>query len=249
MAAPPGERELCLHPAGRPHGDADRLGRRLDGHDGGRRHPGRGVHDALPSGTGSSAAATSSARSLQRPRPTTVDARAAGAQPATSGTTSVTSSALSPKAGSGQVTPLDEGHRVLLDQLRQGEVRHLRHRAGAVDVGVDEARDRAARPAAVVAHQREGRAGHRARHAERGGEALGEDGLAGAEVAHQEHDVAGAAEAGQATGQLPGGLGRVGGRRDGPARGAHVRPAAMRRLARTRSARISAMASPPARST
>ena len=103
------------------------------------------------------------------------------------------------------------------------------------------------RPAAVVAHQREGRAGHRARHAQRGGEALGEHRLAGAEVADQEHDVAGPAQAAPAARPAPGSpratsVVRSTGQLTG-------RPAAMSRLARTKSARISAMASPPARST
>ena len=75
----------------------------------------------------------------------------------------MTSSALVAQRRRRQLAPLDERDRVLLDQLGQGQVGHLVQRARPVDVGVDEQPDRAALAAAVLAHQREGRAGHRAR--------------------------------------------------------------------------------------
>ena len=150
------------------------------------------------------------------------------------------------EGGDGEVPPLDEGDGVLFDQLGHGEIGDLGDRGGAVDVGVDELCHRGVGPAAVVTHQRECGAGHRPGHTECGREALGEDGLAGAEVADQEHDVARPAQAGDAGGQFLGLRGRRGGAPQGPA---HDRADAMSRLARTKSARISAMASPPARST
>ena len=145
-----------------------------------------------------------------------------------------------------QLAPLDEGDRVLLDELGQSKVGHLVQRTGAVHVSVDQQPDRAVLPAAVLAHQREGRTGHRARHPQGGGEALGEDRLAGPEVPHQQDDVAGSAQSRHAPGQLPGGAGRLARPLHRPR---HGRPAAISRFARTRSARISAMASPPARNT
>ena len=111
--------------------------------------------------------------------------------------------------GDGEVAPLDEGDGILFHQLGQGEIGDFGHRGSAVDVGVDELGDGSVGPAAVMTHQRERRAGHRACHTERGRKALGEDGLAGAEVAHEEHDVAGPAQAGDAAGQLPGLRGRA----------------------------------------
>ena len=84
-------------------------------------------------------------------------------------------------------------------------------------------------------------------HPERGGEALGEDRLAGAEVADQQDDVTGPAQRGQRARPAPGCRRPT---RSSTRSGQLTRrSAAIRRFARTKSARISAMASPPARST
>ncbi len=83
------------------------------------------------------AAATSSDRSAQRPRPTRVSDAPLG-RPERIGRDQRHLERAVAQRRRGQVAPLDEGHRVLLDQLGQGQVGHLVQRAGAVDVGVDE---------------------------------------------------------------------------------------------------------------
>ena len=99
-------------------------------------------------------------------------------------------------------------------------VRHYRcHPPSPVDVRMDEVGHRARRLAAVVAHQCEGRAGHRARHAQRRRKALREHRLAGTEVAHEQDDVAGPAQRCEPPGQRPG---RVGGGRRRLDRPLHV---------------------------
>ena len=60
VAAPTTQRECRLGPALGAHGHPDGLGRRLDGHD---------VHGASVAGAEDSARATSSERTVQRPRP------------------------------------------------------------------------------------------------------------------------------------------------------------------------------------
>ena len=133
------------------------------------------------------------ARPAQRPA-TTVDGRRDRAA-SSSGTASVTSSGLVAQRRGGHVAPLDHGHGVLLDQLGQGQIGHLGHRAGAVDVGVDQPGHRAPGHSGTGARARRWGSSP-AGHPERGGEPLGEDRLARAEAADEQHDVAGLGTAG-----------------------------------------------------
>ena len=194
----PVKRQLGLHAGCRPDRDPDGLGGRLDRHHGaaGRRASASPspLTTSLPSARRPTHAASACVRSLGPAAPPDQgEVAPLGRRHGVGRDERDLERAVA--AGRGrQLAPLDQGHRVLLDQLGQGQIDHLVQRAGPVDVGVDEQPDRAALPAAVLAHQGEGGAGHRARHAERGGEALGEDRLARAEVAHQQNDVAGPAQ-------------------------------------------------------
>ena len=88
-----------------------------------------------------SAASTSAARRSQFPRPAIESSRRGRRARRVGGDEGDLECALA-EGGDGEVPPLDEGDGVLFHQLGQGEIGDLGHRAGAVDVGVDELGDR-----------------------------------------------------------------------------------------------------------
>ena len=231
---PSAQGEGGLDPAPGAHRHADGLGGRLDGHD---------VHDAAPAGGGGQGAGHLVGPS--RPAAPAADAEGAVRQVGARrrGVERDVEGVIAQRGG-GQVPPFDEGDGALLHQLGQGQLHHLTDGAGAVDVGVDQGLDGSGTVAAVLADQGEGGTGDRALDTEGGGKALGEGRLARAEVPDEEDGVARRAHPGQAGRHLLGPRRRFGLDDDGP-----PHQALMSRLARTRSARISARASPPARRT
>src|SRR5262245_6596556 len=94
---------------------------------------------------------------------------------------------LGPEARRHDVAPLDQHDGVVvLEELAEGEVGHLRGALQAVDVGVVDAE-----AALVCVDEGEGGAGDGVEHAETGREALRERRLAGAHLAGEEDEVAG----------------------------------------------------------
>src|SRR4051794_8087997 len=140
------------------------------------------------------------------------------------------------------IAPLDDGHRVLADEVVESEVVQLLHVIEAIDVDVHERCRRV-----VLAHHGERRAHHRFGDAEPDRDALGQHGLADPELAVEHDDVTGAQERAEALTERVR-LQRIVGR--GPQRrhdDADARASA--RLTVTKSARAWASAAPPLRST
>ena len=100
--------------------------------------------------------------------------------------------------GGGNVSPLDQRHAALVEQLGQRQVDDLLEVVEAVHVGVDERE-----PALVGAHQGEGGARHLLFDAQTPPEALGEDRLAGAQLPRQQDDVSRLRQTGHGGRQLP----------------------------------------------
>lgn len=107
--------------------------------------------------------------------------------------------------GRDPVAPLDEHDTALVEELLEAEVADLLEPVEAINVEVVQRE-----PALVAVHQREGRAGDGLVHPQRGPEPLGEGGLAGTEIAGEQHDVARARQLCHRSGKPPGGLGTGG---------------------------------------
>ena len=91
-----------------------------------------------------------------------------------------------------EVAPLHERHAVAVDDLVETELVKVLEAIEAVHVDVREPQ-----PALVQLHDRERRARHRLLYAQAACQTLRERGLARAQVAHQQHDVAGYEQLGQ----------------------------------------------------
>ncbi len=162
--------------------------------------------------------------------------------------------------GLGHVAPLHHGYGVVLHQLTDGEVGDLTeaietieigmekrgYRRGAVALPVDRGGRRRTR---VGAHERERRAGDVIGHPEARRDPLGQRGLPRSQIAAEQHHVPGMQSPRHGGAQGPGVLGRL---RPQPYRGglpgpAHAGSPTRSRLARTKSARISATTSAPPR--
>src|SRR6185312_2561118 len=139
------------------------------------------------------------------------------------------------------VAPLHDGHRVAPHEVVEPEVVQLLQVVEPVHVDVHERRG-----GVVFAHDGERGAHDRLADAERDRDPLGEHGLAGAELAVEHHDVAGAQQRADAA---PERVGLVGGARR--RRQLHGVPVARARarLTTTKSARACARAVPPLRNT
>ena len=172
--------------------------------------------------------------------------------------------------GLGHVAPLHHGDGVVLDQLADGEVGDLAEVLQSIEIGMEEGAhrrdpvdrvpvdrvpvhpvpvDRAGRHR-VRAHEREGRARDVVGDPEADRDPLGQRGLPRPQVAGEEHHVAGSQAPGQGGAQGPGVVGRLGPQphRGGlPGGRAHGGSPMRSRLARTKSARISATTSAPPR--
>src|SRR4051794_21189968 len=143
------------------------------------------------------------------------------------------------------VAPLDEGDGLAVEQLAQGQIRELLQVVEAVDVEVVQAD-----APFVLACQRERGARHDLVDLEAAGEALGERGLAAAEVPHEQDQVPGPHHLRDGAGQGPGLVDRAGAalQHAGVVHERVPEAAARATLARTKSARIWASGSFPPRS-
>src|SRR4051812_17046696 len=139
------------------------------------------------------------------------------------------------------VAPLDEGHRVTADQIVEAQVVQLLQAVEAVHVDVHQRRGRV-----VLAHDRERGAHDRLVDPERDRDALGQDRLAGTELAVEDDHVTCAQHCAESLAErvgLPGALGGGAQCHDAPEERASAR------LMVTKSARACASAAPPLRNT